>query len=274
MRYFLSIVLIIANLSGFSQSLEDDKPKSFIDNERTFNILFSSNGFGGGFQYGKRKDGFTKIIYAVELSVIRNEKEKKINNPYFPNERRFVFGKKNLYVNLRLEYGLQKKKFSKIGRGGIEIRYFGAVGPTVAFLKPIYYEIIYSDSLNPYILRTKSEKFDPTSIHSFFDIHSRSSFFKGLNEIKIIPGIFAKIGTGFEYSLRQTKINAIEAGMAVDIFPKRVPVMAIDKNPFVFFSLFINYRFGRIIDPLERIKRKSGVSGMSKKGLLEPIGGE
>ena len=55
------------------------------------------------------------------------------------------------------------------------------------------------------------------------EIYGRASFTKGLNEIKVMPGIYAKGGFNFEYSKEDKVIHAIEVGAQINAFPKRDP---------------------------------------------------
>ena len=66
-----------------------------------------------------------------------------------------------------------------------------------------------------------------------------------------MPGLYAKGGFNFEYSKEDKVIHAIEVGAQVNAFFKEIPIMAINTNKAVFFSLFVSYRFGMIIDPLD-----------------------
>ncbi len=45
-------------------------------------------------------------------------------------------------------------------------------------------------------------------------------------------------------------IHAIEVGAQINAFPKKIPIMASSDNKTIFFSLFVSYRFGMILDPL------------------------
>jgi len=101
---------------------------------------------------------------------------------------------------------------------------------------------------NKYV--TREEKFSP-SIALPQDIWGRASFSKGLNETKIMPGLFVKGGFNFEYSKEDKVIHAIEFGAQINAFPKVIPIMATSDNKSIFFSLFVSYRFGMIIDPLD-----------------------
>ncbi|RLD63669.1 MAG: hypothetical protein DRJ01_03190 [Bacteroidetes bacterium] len=254
MKRLLLILVIILTISklAFSQGEVDDEQKIFLRNERTYSFLLNSNGWGVNYQYGKMIDAFNKKLYSFDIVGIRHPKEIKLANPYFPNLKRFVFGKKNNFYSLRFGLGKQKKLYSKLDKGGVEIRYFYTLGASVGIIKPIYYEVLYLSASNTY--EVKTEKFN-TSIHSVFDIYERASFFKGFNEISVMPGIFSKVGGSFEFGNKDEKINAIEVGAILEIFPTDIKIMATKDNSFYFAALFVSYRFGNIFNG--RIKKKN-----------------
>jgi hypothetical protein len=66
-----------------------------------------------------------------------------------------------------------------------------------------------------------------------------------------MPGLYAKFGFNFEYSKQDKIIHAIELGGQVNAFPTKIPIMAGSDNKALFFSLFVSYRFGIILDPLD-----------------------
>ena len=117
----------------------------------------------------------------------------------------------------------------------------------MSLYKPYYYEVLYPVSQTDYEIRI--EKFD-VSIAVPQDIYSKAAFTKGLSETKILPGLYVKGGFNFEYSKEDKVIHAIELGVQVNAFPKTIPIMASTDNKAIFFSLFVSYRFGVIVDPL------------------------
>jgi hypothetical protein len=149
---------------------------------------------------------------------------------------------------VRAGLGHQHELFKKADLGGIAIRYFYSAGPVLAIYKPIYYKVLYIVSAGEY--EVKEEKFD-ASIAIPQDIYSKASFTKGLDETKVMPGLYAKAGFNFEYSKQDKIIHAIELGAQVNAFPVKIPIMAVSPNKAVFFSLFVSYRFGLILDPLD-----------------------
>ncbi|MBE9467266.1 MAG: hypothetical protein IMY72_02970 [Bacteroidetes bacterium] len=253
-RHLLILAFLIAiSKLVFSQGDVDDEAKIFLRNESTYSFLLNSNGWGVNYRYGKMIDAFNKKLYTVDIVGIRHPKEIKIVNPNYPNLKRFVFGKKNNFYCFRFGLGKQKKLYSKLDKGGVEIRYFYTIGTSIGVLKPIYYEVLYSSTTNTYEIKT--EKFN-TSIHSVFGIYERASFFKGFNEISVMPGLFSKVGASFEYSNKDEKINAIELGATLEVFPADIKIMATKDNSFYFVSLFVSYRFGNIINGRMKNKKK------------------
>jgi hypothetical protein len=167
-------------------------------------------------------------------------------NPYTTGTGSYVFGKINSVFFLRGGIGHQHEIYKKEDLGGVAIRYFFSAGPILALAKPIYYRIIYVVG-NDIIL--KDEKFDITR-HQPDMIYSKSSFFKGIGETKAYPGVYVKGGFNFEYSKEDKVIHAIEVGAQINAFPKKIPIMESTYNKAIFFSLFVSYRFGVIVDPL------------------------
>ncbi len=247
--YLILLILIFSFQISFSQG-EVQETRMYNRDERTFAIQTSSIGSGVNFQIGKRIDGFKKRIYFTEFSTIKHAKEIKTQNPYIiDGNNRFVFGKTNSVFDFRFGYGKQNEVYGKHDKGGISIRYFYSGGISVALSKPVYYNVIdsiyYSSASGKIDIVTSKEKFS-TAVHQVSDIESKASFLKGIEETKFTPGVFAKLGISIEYSNSDEIINAIEAGVIVEAFPKKIEIMASDVNNQVFISLFIAYRFGKI----------------------------
>jgi len=251
MKKILFIVtgLLFIFPSLFAQGEIDEQQRIFYRNEQSFGVFLNSTGWGLGYRYAKRVDYLNKRLIEVDFNNIKHPKEYKTNNPFFPNTKGFVFGKKNLFINLRLGYGFQHEMFRKIDRGGISIRRFISFGPSLGFYKPIYYEKLIQVSQNTY--RIEVAKFTE-DIHSPYDIYSRASFFKGFDEIKFLPGLYAKAGVHFEYSKYDRLLHAIEFGATIDAYPKKVPIMATEDNKQIFLALFVSYRFGKVVDPKKK----------------------
>lgn len=213
--------------------------------------MLNSNGFGFGYRYAKRQNYLNKKIFEADFSWVKHPKEERINNPNYPNNRSFVFGKLNSFYTLRLGAGLQRELFTKADIGSIAIRIIGSGGFSLGFLKPCYYEVITGANGD----EIRVQKYNATINSS--NIYQRSSFFKGLDETEPVPGAYIKTTLSFEYSRKEEILHIIEGGILVEGFYKKIPIMALTENNQFFVSVFISYRFGKIIDPkLQALRRQ------------------
>lgn len=234
----------------YGQGELNEQQKIFFRNEKSFAILLNTDGFGLSYREGRRIDFLNKKLLEIDLGTLKHPKEVKLSNQYNQSPGTFVFGKLNSVFFVRGGLGHQHEIFKKADLGGVAIRYFYSGGPIIALYKPIYYKIIDFINAQGTEYQIIEEKFDVKKLEPSM-IYGKSSFTKGLNETKLLPGLYAKGGFNFEYSKLDKVIHAIELGAQVDLFPKKIPIMATSSNKAIFFSLFASYRFGVVIDPLD-----------------------
>lgn len=238
----------------YGQGEISEQQKVFFRDEKSFAVSLRTDGFDLGYREGKRIDYLNKRLYEFDFGTIKHPKEHK-QASYYDNST-FIFGKINSSIYLRGGIGGQHEIFKKADLGGIAVRYFYVGGVALSIYKPIYYKIanVYVvPGFDNYYIKITEEKFEG-SIHSPEDIYSKAAFSKGLNELKLLPGIYAKTGFNFEYSIEDKSIQAVEIGAQINGFPKKIPIMTGDNNKAIYFSLFVSYRIGIIVDPLSRKK--------------------
>ena len=70
--------------------------------------------------------------------------------------------------------------------------------------------------------------------------------------LPILPGAYAKFGISFEYGSLEDRIKAIETGIVLDVYYKKVPIMAkidtknnYDPNNRLFLSFYISIHYGK-----------------------------
>ena len=240
-KILIFFVCILSASFIYAQGEIDEQDVIALRNERTFGLLLTSNGWAVNFRYAQRRDGFRKKLYTIDLAELKHDKEIKSSNPYYASSSRYVYGKSNFVITLRGGLGMQKEFISKRDKGGISIRYFYTYGPSLAFMKPIYYEILHS---NPPVV--KDEKFDP-DLHQLGNIIGKASISKGLDEIKVSPGAFLKAGLTFEFSKEDKKFNAFEVGAMVEGYIRKIDIISTEAPQYHFISLFVSYRFGKAI---------------------------
>ncbi|MDR1668077.1 MAG: hypothetical protein LBS03_10390 [Bacteroidales bacterium] len=272
MKRYVTLVSVIAAVGGavYAQGEIDLQQKVFYRNEWSIALTLNSNGFGGNYRYGKHVNARTKNLFEVDLAYMKSSKDYKTYSPTTSGAK-FVYGKKNLAFDWRVSLGRQYEMFRKQDVGSVAIRYFYNYGPAVVMLKPVYYNIgdgYYDPSLQlTYIIeREQPERFDPDWVNQNISILSRASFFKGFDRLSFVPGLFGKFGLNVEYSKQDRVVHALECGIIAEGFIKKIEIMDFSqppasqaktaKNQQFFLTLFVSYRFGRIVDPYEVKKER------------------
>ena len=248
----------------YAQGEIDLQPKVFYRNEWSVALMINSNGWGGNYRYGKRINAANKRLFEIDFAYLKDPKERK-DYSFTNSGARYVEGKKNLAFDFRFGYGTQHEIYRKHDLGGVAIRYFYNFGPSVILLKPIYYEVGKAMMDNSLDVFDKPQKYNSSWSDNNIMVIRRASFFKGFESLNVLPGAFAKFGFNFEFGKQDRVIHALEAGLIAEGFIKRVEIMdftnpnvnlnKIAKNQQFFLSIFVSYRFGRIIDPSD-VKKK------------------
>jgi len=250
----LILVLLLCAGSLIAQGEIDQQQRVMLRDESSIGTFLNSNGFGVNYRYGFWRNARNQFIIDGDFDYVKHPKEVKLTAPYNFQTHRFVYGKQNLFWELKGTAGWQKELYRKIDRNGISVRLFYAGGIAIGFTKPIYYKVFTTGSRGE-ITSEEYLKFNPDIQHAL--IGGRGPFFMGFNELKVIPGLTAKAGFSFEYSHKDAIIHALEAGVSITAYPKKIPIMATEQNNFLFFNLSVGYRFGRIIDISQAARSKT-----------------
>jgi len=227
----------------------DPQDRMFWRNEWSVGAALNSDGWSLIYRDLRQIKPSHRWFLEGSVEGFRHPKEIKLSNYYFQSPGSFVFGKLNTTWTVGAGAGYQKELFGKHDLGGVSISWFGSGGATLLFAKPIYYKIIILLSENRYDI--EEQKFDLT-IHQPLDILGKASFTKGFNEIKVYPGLYGRSGFNFEYSKNDRVTHALEVGASLHAFTKTIPIMASDDNKQFFPSLFVSYRIGMILDPVNQ----------------------
>jgi len=249
---YIALLACSRLLSG--QGELDTQKHIMLRDESTFGAFVYSNGFAANYRYGRWIDARNELLFDFDLTYIRHPKEVKYTVNYIDFTRSYIFGKENIFWELKGQVGRQTEWYRKRDKSGISVRFFYTGGLSLGFIKPLYYEILNFSSTGT-ITSTDYMKFD-VSIHQS-NIGGRGPFFMGFDELKLVPGLMVKSGFSFEYSEQDIIVHAIEVGCSFTAYPKEIPIMAIDNNNFLFFNLFAGYRFGNVINISEAARAKS-----------------
>jgi hypothetical protein len=241
MRLVFQILLILFFFTeGFSQGEIDDERKILYRNEKSFGFMLNSNGYGAGYRFAKRINIHRRFIYDGDFNYVKHQKEKKIYNPYSASLRKFVYGKTNTAFNIRFGVGQHHEIFKKFDKNSVSVRYYYIGGVSAMFLKPIYYQVL-NDSTGFY----DWERFQKNT--PWWYITDKKPFTYALNEIKIVPGGYVKTGFGFEFSKEDKRINMIDVGVSLEVYPYPVKIMETEDKQILFPMVYLSYRFGKAV---------------------------
>ena len=249
MRLLIKIILFVSiffvDHQSYSQveAVIDTSKNILLLKERSFGVIFHSQGWGAKFSKGFNKSAFKKRMLVIEVVEMKSEKQIRTINPYFTNSKSYVYGKLNTVFVFRGTYGTHRLLNRKPYWGGVELRFFYMGGISLGVAKPIYLYI-----LNPspviYEYTISEEKYDPKN-HFIDNIFGRAAFTKGFNELSLYPGIHGKIGLDFDFGVYRTKVKSLEIGAMIDIFARPVPIMAYNDPNYFFLTLYLNFNFGK-----------------------------
>jgi hypothetical protein len=250
--YLLLFFVVLNAVRALGQNELYDEPVVVYNRQHYGGVQLSTNGYGAFFNYGINKGAFKARIFNFELSAVKHEKEaKSFSND--PNARSYFYGKKNSLFALRAGFGQKKSVSEKLRKNGVQVGRSWVLGPLLGFTKPVYLEVLYSDEQEIPTFFLEVERFDPDK-HYPENIYGRASGLRGLGEMRVNPGIYARYAWHFEYSNYKDGLKGIEVGAGLDMYPARVEIMSEKileefgegaRNHQFFLSLYINVFLGR-----------------------------
>lgn len=244
--FLYSFIILFLSSLCFSQSTSQaiasgQDPNVLYRNEMSFGIFAHSRGFGLNFMRAKHVTGTRKQLFEIEALNMKHPKEIKVSNNA-DNSKRFVYGKLNNILLFRVGVGYQTTIFRRSDRKSVEIRTSYYLGGNLTFAKPNYI-LVYRES-NIGTKFQESVRYDP-AVHTVDSISGKGPLVDGLGEMKVYPGLYAKINLSFEYAPFSNKVKAIETGVIFDYYPKALPIMAHNPAENFIVTLYVGFVFGK-----------------------------
>ncbi len=242
------------------QNIYDESKGIVYNREFSADLKLHTNGYSIGVNIGRLKTYYLTRFINFELGEIKHPKEFRqsfdFQTPAASRvSRAFIFGKQNNFLVLRGGLG-EKRYFSeKARRRGLAVGISYEGGASLGLLKPYYLELVRSvepGNFDNFTIR--SEKYSENNANLFLDIsriYGSSGFSRGLGEVSIRPGLHGKFALHFDWGAFDEFVKAMEAGVMVDAFFQKVPIMVESplventENTPLFINLFINLQLGK-----------------------------
>jgi hypothetical protein len=157
-----------------------------------------------------------------------------------------VYGKRNNMMFVKLGVGQSYLIGGKGNKNGVALSAIYSGGVSLGLLKPYYLNV--TDNLSGQAEDIKYEGDGRRSDSLFIDpiaINGGVGFFKGVNELKVKPGLFLKGALRFDYGRYNELISAIEAGFNAEYYFADIPIMVNNDPKKFFLNVFVALEIGR-----------------------------
>jgi hypothetical protein len=239
-KVFLAILLfaLFTVPSLFAQEIGIGEPEMLLVRKRQWDVYATmhTNGFGFGTQFGREHTIHLRSGFDIEYTYYKHFKEQRFR---YNLSSVFVYGKMNYFGMLRGGYGLTRILNTKPYWGGVEVGYFFYGGISLGFSVPVYLQIYSYTMATP-----QTERYDP-EIHNLGNIETKASFWKGVPNIKLHPGLYMKTGLSFDFAKSDAEIVKLDIGAAADIYMIPVEKMAFSPKQYVLLTGYLTFHFGR-----------------------------
>ena len=207
--------------------------------QSVFGIQFRTNGYGIFYELGKMKTNRKTTIYRIDFNDTKSQKEEKsFSNSFFGNS--FIYGKINHFYPLTLGIGQQYMLGQKGNKNGVAVSAVYSGGLSLGLLRPYYIEI--RDTQGDRFIKYSTQDSSAFVNGPFVGGGGLS---KGWGETKIKPGAFVKAALRFDYGRFNETVSAIEAGISLELYSSKIPIMLYEKEKSLFFQGYISLVLGR-----------------------------
>jgi len=231
-----------------------DEGYGVYHHEFNFGGTLNTNGWDGFLEYGIQKNNRITNLFQLEAGESKDTKEYKNPGNVYPvyqnglvytmTSRPYIFGKQNIFYHLNLNFGQRWMIGNKGNKNGVAVYAIYMGGLTLGIIRP-YYLQLYTDSTGT---STAFEKYNPQDSAIFLNpgfIAGGSGLTKGWNELSLNPGLQAKLAMRFDWAAYNDVVSAVEVGMRVQAYSRKVSIMAVNKPHQLFLNAYVSVLFGK-----------------------------
>ncbi|MFT3934917.1 MAG: hypothetical protein QM726_14930 [Chitinophagaceae bacterium] len=222
--------------------LEEEGDPAF-KKQNIFGIKLATDGYGLSFEKGKYKTPRRTLLYQFELNEKKHPKEEKLTGQDFSTGQltSLIWGKAINFYQFKLGIGQQYLIGGKANKSGVAVSAIYAGGVSVGMAKPYLLNVTKQNQTSARV-PWDSIYANPSAYNS---IQGASGFTYGWNQLKIKPGLHAKLAMRFDYGRFNETVTAIETGINAEYYFNKIHQMVElpDKN--FFFNAYVTILFGR-----------------------------
>ena len=244
------VLFMLCSFVATAQTRLATEAKGIVyDRENTIEFRLHTHGWALNYQIGKIKTYYKTSYYEFGLGELFHHKEVSTSTDpgggsFGGGFRSYSYGKQNYAFVLRGGMAVKKYYSEKAAKNGVAVGVLFAGGITAAVMKPYYLDIRGSDGTQ--IVRPV--KYSPENESIFTDkskIVGSGGLFTGLTESSFVPGVYGRVGVHLDWGAFDEFLKALEVGIQVDIFPKKLPIMINVENKPYFLNLYLSLQLGK-----------------------------
>lgn len=218
---------------------QDEEGILVYSKQSVFGVQLRTNGYGFFYELGKMKSQRNTNLYRIDFTETKHPKEDKLPNGGISFGNPYIYGKINNFYQFHLGFGQQHIVGQKGNKNGVAVSAVYSGGLLIGLLRPYYIEVDDNGT-------SKIIKFTPQDSALFVDgpIIAGGGLGKGWGEMKFKPGAFAKAALRFDYGRFNEVVSGIEAGVSVELYSSKIPIMLFQKERQFFFQGYVGIMFG------------------------------
>lgn len=272
------IIFLVTVVAVFSASAQDTKPSSRkqekeekkqerrkkIDNlirqqeegalvfnkQNVFGLKLNTDGWALSYEKGIMKSVKVTNLFSLEFAEKKHPKESKqsyqvANGPFIAFSTPYVYGKQNIFYQLKPGFGQQRLIGGKTNRNGVAVHAIYGGGISIGLERPYYVTVRGGSTNNPTTSDIKYSQQDSALFLTPGNIIQGTGFKYGWRDMKIVPGAHAKFALRFDYGRFNELVSAIEVGLNAEVYSREVNIMLLNPGERFFFNSYVAILFGK-----------------------------
>jgi hypothetical protein len=223
---------------------QEEEGAIIFQKQTVFGVKLNTDGYGMFLETGRMKTARKSNLYSLEIGERKHSKEEKlstITGTYLSNP--YIYGKINNFYYAKIGYAQQRLIGNKGNKNGVAISAIYGGGLSAGLLKPYYLKVAGRQGNSTADVKYKNN--DSIFLDNPGYVLGSSGFSKGFGELKFTPGVYAKTALRFDYGRYNELVSAIEVGLNLEVYSKKMPWMLLQKEKRMFFQAYAAIEFGK-----------------------------
>jgi hypothetical protein len=244
-----SLILLTTVLVFGQKKVSKDLKGIIYDHEKALDLRVHTHGWAANVQFGQLKTYYRTQYYQVGLGELKHVKEVGSSTDFSNLTqgaafRKYTYGKQNYAYTLRGGWGMKRYYSEKAEKKGVAVGVNYSGGLSMGLMVPYYLEVSTAQRDGS----TRIIKYTPETATLFTDrqrVRGKGGIFKGVPETKIVPGFYGQAGVHLDWGAFDEFLRAVEVGVQLDVFTKKLPILISDNNKPYFLNFYASLQLGK-----------------------------